>query len=228
MADTYDDEKFIPLGIAFEQALSALEDCETLLKDPRLLPPYTATTEWPPASDPERNDLLNKYDDIVRRVERLLRDAIADRHLPLFKKAQNDQMERIVDQEEWRRLSFGIPGIENVPHHLTNPGGDTNGQPVFLKIGDFEDWLANQTGDQAPRRSGLKKLKAPILKSGPRKAARLALDSLYPTGVPIDQTGQELLNAVNKYIKKQPSDLIEGRVKQEVSLDTVLRAAERK
>jgi hypothetical protein len=117
MADTYDDEKFIPLGIAFEQALSALEDCETLLKDPRLLPPYTATTEWPPASDPERNDLLNKYDDIVRRVERLLRDAIADRHLPLFKKAQNDQMERIVDQKEWRRLSFGIPGIENVPHH---------------------------------------------------------------------------------------------------------------
>lgn len=77
-------------------------------------------------------------------------------------------------------------------------------------------------------RSLLKKLRKPVPKKGPRRAARLALDAIYPQGVPINKTGQELTNEVNRYIGKQPSDLIEGRVKQEVSLDTVLRAAERK
>jgi hypothetical protein len=54
------------------------------------------------------------------------------------------------------------------------------------------------------------------------------LDVLYPKGVPNDKTGQELTNSVNRYIEGHRSDLIEGRVNQTVSLDTVLRAAERK
>ena len=61
-------------------------------------------------------------------------------------------------------------------------------------------------------RSLLKKLKKPVPKKGPRRAARQGLDALYPQGVPINKTGQELTNEVNRYIRKQPSDLIEGRV----------------
>ena len=77
-------------------------------------------------------------------------------------------------------------------------------------------------------RSALKVMKKPIPKTGPKRAARLALDALFSKGIPIDESGQELTNAVNNYINRQPSELIEGRVKQTVSLDTVLRAAERK
>jgi hypothetical protein len=74
----------------------------------------------------------------------------------------------------------------------------------------------------------VKKLIKPIPKSGAKRAARLALDALYPKGVPNDKTGQELTNSVNRYFERHRSDLIEGRVNQAVSLDTVLRAAERK
>jgi hypothetical protein len=73
-----------------------------------------------------------------------------------------------------------------------------------------------------------KRLVEPVPPKGPRRAARIALDKLYPLGVPLDKSGAELQIAVNRYIEKQPSDLIEGRVRQQVSLDTVLRAAERK
>ena len=88
-------------------------------------------------------------------------------------------------------------------------------------------WALTARDEQTPA-SILKKLVKPIPKSGPKRAARLALDALYPKGVPENKSGQELMNAVNKYIERHRGDLVEGRVKQTVSLDTVLRAAERK
>src|SRR5262249_46156035 len=74
----------------------------------------------------------------------------------------------------------------------------------------------------------VKRLIKPIPRTGPKRAARLALDKLYPKGIPVNKTGQELTNSVNAYLRNHRSDLIEGRVRQEVSLETVLRAAERR
>jgi hypothetical protein len=70
-----------------------------------------------------------------------MRDALADGTLLAFIKAPNDQMEQPVDRESWRQQAFGVAGIESVPHHLTNPGPDTDGRPVFLKSKNFEIWL---------------------------------------------------------------------------------------
>jgi hypothetical protein len=100
----------------------------------------------------------------------------------------------------------------------------------WLKAKGFELASANEGLDAALKtnRSVLKKLLRPLPRSGARLAARKALDDLYPDGVPIDKTGQELTRAVNIWLKKQRSDHIEGRVKQTISTDTVLRAAERK
>ena len=113
---------FIPLSDAFMRALSALEDCTPLahLIDEAI-------------TDDERDGRINKYDAVVRRVERLIRNAIADGHLQASIKAQNGQVEQLTDREEWRQEAFGVPGIDNVSHHLTNPGGDTDASSFFRR-----------------------------------------------------------------------------------------------
>jgi hypothetical protein len=120
-------EGFIPVSDAFEQAVSALADFSQLSIDQT-------------ASDDEQRDYFNKHDEIVRGVEKKMRKAIADRGLPLFIDTPNGPRE-LVERKEWGELAFGVPNIENLSHHLTNPGVDTDGQPSLLKISDFRDWL---------------------------------------------------------------------------------------
>ncbi len=55
----------------------------------------------------------------------------------VFSSAPNGQVERLVEQEAWRQRAFGVPGLYNVPHHLTNPGVDTKGEPVLLETSNF-------------------------------------------------------------------------------------------
>ena len=129
MVHTY-PEGFIPVGDAFVRALEATEDCAALL---RLIDEAT--------KEDERHEHINKYDALKRRVEKQMRNALADGHLQAFTRAQNGQIEQIEDREGFRRESFGVPGIENVPHHLTNPGPDTHGQPVLLSTSNFQKWL---------------------------------------------------------------------------------------
>ncbi|MGA6939622.1 MAG: hypothetical protein WB041_30220, partial [Pseudolabrys sp.] len=109
MVHTY-PEGFIPVGDAFAQALELREDYTALLR---------AIDEA--TKDAERHEHINKHDASVRRVEKLMRNALADGHLQAFtRRGQNGQIEQIVDREEFRRESFGVPGIENLPHHLSN------------------------------------------------------------------------------------------------------------
>ena len=135
MAHAYPEE-FIPIGDAFERACLTIEDFSFL--------------ETQPANDDEvkpgarQDDIVNRHDYATRKVERLMRNALADGNLHPFIRVVNGQFERLVSREEWRKESFGIPNIENVPHHLANPGPDTDGQPIFLKISEFEDWLGTQ------------------------------------------------------------------------------------
>jgi hypothetical protein len=130
-------EGFIPIGDAFAQALEATEDCAPLLR----------SIDEAKSND-ERFVLFDKYDAVKRRVEKRMRSAIADGHLRPFMRGQNGQIEQmvdrkgfLVDRKGFPRESFGVPGIENVPHHLTNPGPDTDGRPIFLRSSDFESWL---------------------------------------------------------------------------------------
>ena len=124
MADTI-PEGFIPVGDAFEQAVSALADFSQLSIG---------------QTDDEQRDYFNKHDEIERGVEEEMREAIANRDLPLFIDTPNGPR-KLVEREKWRELAFGVPNIENLSHHLTNPGIDTDGKPCFLKISDFQDWL---------------------------------------------------------------------------------------
>jgi len=151
MTHTYSEE-FIPLGDAFEQAFLAMENCEELLKGSLILPDFKSE-----ASADQRDCIITKYhhyDNARRRVERPMRDALADGGLLAFIKAPNGQMELLVDRESWRRESFGVPGIENVPHDLTNPGPHTRGQPVFLSTSNFQEWLTKHRHAIDPFRTG--------------------------------------------------------------------------
>jgi len=131
MADTYDPKIFIPLGDAYQQAFDAIEG-------------------WTPGvanNDVELHEQLNKRDAAERKVEGLMRDALADGLLCPFIRATNGPIEKLVyreesDREKWRKESFGVPGIQNVPDHLTNPGPNTDGRTVFLSTSNFKQWLA--------------------------------------------------------------------------------------
>jgi hypothetical protein len=162
MADTF-PEGFIPIGDAFAKALSSIKDCNSVLK--REL-----------AGDQERIDkFFDDYDAMARDVEKLMRAALADGDLPAFIKAHNGQMEQLVDRKSWRQEAFGVPGIENVPHHLTNPGPDTDGRPIFLRSSDFESWL------KIYRLKRNKRAGAPIKYDWP-DAKKFAMDLLNEEG----------------------------------------------
>jgi hypothetical protein len=90
---------------------------------------------------------------VRRRVERLMRAALADGRLDVYR-APSGEIERLLDREEWRREALGIPGIDNVPDPVTNPGPDTGGRPVFLKISAFQEWLTSSQREINPFRTG--------------------------------------------------------------------------
>ena len=104
-------------------------------------------------------------------------------------------------------------------------------QKVFFNENEFEGKLTGESSDsyssKPPRKFKKLKLAAPS-KPGPRRSARLALDALYRDGIPIDLSGKQLHQAVNQWLRKQPSHFVEGRTREEIGLDTVLRAAERR
>jgi hypothetical protein len=129
------------MGDAFEQACSVLEGGEEL---DRLVD----------GAANEQADNFDKYDKVRQRVERLMRAALADGQLDAFFRAPSGEIERLLDREEWRREAFGVPGIDNIPHPVTSPGPDTGGQPVFLKVSDFQEWLTASRREINPFRTG--------------------------------------------------------------------------
>ena len=66
-------------------------------------------------------------------------------------------------------------------------------------------------------------------KPGPRKQAWKALKARFPDGqIPEDFSRSKLQTIVNQHLRDQPRGALEGRIREEISLDTVLRAVGRK
>jgi hypothetical protein len=121
----------IPLGEAFG---SALYDA------PGYLVAVRQTGEA--NSEAERELAFSQVDEIGRRIERRMREALADGRLPMFIRLADGSFERLIEREAWREAAFGLPNIDSVPEVVVSPGGDTDGRAVFLKICDFEKWRA--------------------------------------------------------------------------------------
>jgi hypothetical protein len=132
MVHTFPDE-FIPLADAFEQAVEASMDCVT----------STQIIEAA-KTDAQRADGFERYDRATKGIEKLIREALADRELRAFIRTSGGQIEQLINREGWREECFANFGLENVAHHLSSPGVETGGQPVLLRKADFQEWLKLQ------------------------------------------------------------------------------------
>lgn len=135
-------EGYLTIGEAFQQALSILENRDEV-----------ASQIEDGKTDEELSEIFIKYDVLERRVERRMRDALADGDLPVFIRNGDHQIERLIDREGWRQQAI-IPCIDNVPEPVTNPGVDTNDQPALVKANDFHEWLTRDRHAIDPFRSG--------------------------------------------------------------------------
>jgi hypothetical protein len=105
-------------------------------------------------TEDESDQLFVSLDVLGRRVERLMRDALADGLLQTFVRTPNNSVERLVEREKWRKEACGIPSIESVADPVLNPGVDTDGQPVLVRIDDFREWLTSVRHEVNPFRNG--------------------------------------------------------------------------
>jgi hypothetical protein len=86
---------------------------------------------------------VDTYNARRRSVERLMRDALADRMLTPYGREPTGEMERLVidNPEVWRRVGL-LPGLDSVPDDILSPGPDMAGKPFFLKLSELQDFLA--------------------------------------------------------------------------------------
>jgi hypothetical protein len=117
----------LALGEAFQQAFGALENVDTLRGGDDV-------------------DLFG-YDEAIRRVERRMRNALADGELcPRVSDPATGLPVALADREKWRVMSFTGLGLDTYVQHLTNPGPNTNGLPVGLDNLEFQSWLNKELG----------------------------------------------------------------------------------
>jgi hypothetical protein len=85
--------------------------------------------------------LIEKHAAEERRIERLMRDALADGPLDTWIEGPDGQPKPLRDREAWRQAAFGFANIASVPEPVVNPGPDTRGKPAFVEKPVFENWL---------------------------------------------------------------------------------------
>jgi hypothetical protein len=92
----------------------------------------------------------DKYAVEERRIERLMRDALADGLLDTWIEGPDGQPKCLLEREPWRQAAFGAANIASIPDledPSFNPGPDTEGKPAFVEKSVFENWLdAQQPG----------------------------------------------------------------------------------
>jgi hypothetical protein len=137
-------EGYLWLGDAFEQIWREIEDGRRLaLEAERQVPcPETSAAfggNWTQC-DPTAVEALNNS---RSRVEKMMRTALANGRLHAFiRDAKTGQPGELANREAWwEKISFGVPGLSTVLHHLTCPGPETDGRPVFLPTGEVEGFI---------------------------------------------------------------------------------------
>jgi hypothetical protein len=147
-------EGFLPLGEAFEEACSKLENCDELTRridelDNRItnrIANGTVTDDELQAANNELQARIDEFDAARLRVEDRVRMAALTKQLfPWSLNPISARWERILlDPEEWGRLAFGFSAVDTYSDPIFSPGPDTEGQPLFVEKSEFQEWLAAQ------------------------------------------------------------------------------------
>ncbi|WP_293809199.1 hypothetical protein [uncultured Bosea sp.] len=135
------------LSDAFEHAWRTIEDSEKhFLALSQRVPKEELSREfggnWVGALD----DARNAFDESRRRVERLMRTALASGQFrAMIRDARTGEPAELADRERWiEAISFGVPGLSTELHHLTCPGPETGGAPVFVRRDELERFIRLQ------------------------------------------------------------------------------------
>jgi hypothetical protein len=208
-------------------------------------------------ADLTQTEALKEYDEALRHAELSFRewlnadgpsayvlDPVTGEWRRIDKRGWTSNLPRTLTLQEDSSIVSGPPGnflpgfyedfvspYDMFSHGPSDAQFDGILQKVFFNENECEGKLTEASSDNCsskpPRK--LKKLKLAVpSKPGPRRSARLVLDALHPDGIPIDLSGKQLHQAVNRWLRKHPAHFVEGRTRETISLDTVLRAAERK
>jgi len=127
---------------AWEQALEALEDYSKLT--------IALDETWPPnVEEDPRDEAAAACQNARYRVERRMRDALADRELiALTIDLRTGLMGELPDREKWRSMSLsglGGVGLSTLINAVENPGPLT-GLPVIINKNNLRQWLNNERG----------------------------------------------------------------------------------
>lgn len=95
------------------------------------------------------NDAWHAYDESRRRVERLMRTALASgRFRAMIRDARTGEPAEIANRDRWiDSVSFGVPGLRTELHHLACPGPETGGSPVFVRTDELDAFIRLQLPD---------------------------------------------------------------------------------
>ncbi|HEV2508614.1 hypothetical protein [Bosea sp. (in: a-proteobacteria)] len=132
------------LSDAFERAWRTIEDSEKhFLALSQRVPDEEFSKEFGSTWVGAPNEVWNAYDESRRRVERLMRTALASGHLrAMIRDTRTGEPAELANRERWiEAISFGVPGLSTELHHLTCPGPRTDGAPVFVRGDELERFI---------------------------------------------------------------------------------------
>jgi hypothetical protein len=141
------------LGEAFEKASSRLENCNELgRRSVELFDRFAARMGEGPITEDERATLeaefaasIDKHNDARQRVEMRMRAAGLARQIHLVGwNPRTGKIERVLDLEEWNRVSFGVAGLDTFADDVLSPSPGMEGEPRFLEPPGFDAWLDAQ------------------------------------------------------------------------------------
>lgn len=135
------------LSDAFERAWRTIEDSEKHFLALSQRVPYEEFSKQAGGNwDGVPDDAWNAYDESRRRVERMMRTALASgRFRAMIRDVKTGEPAELADRERWvAAISFGVPGLSTQLHHLACPGPETGGAPVFVRDDELERFIRLQ------------------------------------------------------------------------------------
>jgi hypothetical protein len=136
---------FIWLGDAFERAWEAVEKGKRLVLAAYRRIPDPGFSEGMGGGNGKQGDpaALRERNESRRRVEKEMRRAFSQGRIRAFiRDPKTGEPGELADREKWwENVSFGVPGLATKLNHLTCPGPETGGQPVFVRESELQSLI---------------------------------------------------------------------------------------
>jgi hypothetical protein len=149
-------EGYISLKDAFEHLLNAWEDGDNLVQAIN----HASNSGLNSSADDlaareAQNAAWQAYEDAVRRIEQIVREAIVSGQLSAMIVDEYGRISKLDDRERWSEIALFPLGMETVPEPVINPGPVTEGRPAFFQTAAFEEWMSTVKHSVDPFHTGM-------------------------------------------------------------------------